>query len=87
MVGPLLSLNTASKWLPHLSDLLAPRAAHPLPQAAGPDDSLGENRGRGGEQPVRCGIFLMAFTPYNQCSERRVSDEDTDAQRGDLFSE
>lgn len=34
MVGPLLSLNTANKWLPHLSDLLAPRAVHPLPQAA-----------------------------------------------------
>ena len=34
MVGPLLSLNTASKWLPHLSDLLAPRVVHPLLQAA-----------------------------------------------------
>ena len=54
MVGPLLSLNTASKWLPHFSDLLAPRAVHPLPQAASPDDPLDEKGGRGGEeQPVR----------------------------------
>ena len=33
MVCPLLSLNTASRWLHHLSDLLAPRAVPPLPQA------------------------------------------------------
>ena len=54
MVGPLLSLSTASKWLHHLSDVLAPRAAHPLPQASRPDDSLDEKGGTGGEeQPVR----------------------------------
>ena len=54
MVGPLFSLNTASKWLHHLSDLLSPRAVHPLLEAACPDDSLVEKEGSGGEpQPVR----------------------------------
>ena len=55
MVGPLLSLNTASKWLPHLSDLLAPRAVHPLPQAASPDDPLDEKGGREGRSSLSDG--------------------------------
>lgn len=77
---------------PPLGSTASQEAAPPLPQAACPDDSLGENRGRGGEQPVRCGIFLMAFTPYNQCLREGFTccpfiDEDTEAQGGDMAGE
>ena len=74
MVGPLLSLSTASKWLHHLSDVLAPRAAHPLPQAACPDDSLVEKGGRGGEeQPVRWWILLRHLLIINSVQMERLS--------------
>ena len=77
---------------PPLGSAASQEAAPPLPQAACPDDSLGENTGRGGEQPVRCRIFLMAFTPYNQCLREGFTccpfiDEDTEAQGGDMAGE